>query len=282
MYQVVRGEQVEGSRRGWRDEFFDEDGEEVLAVFDFDYEKIKSFESQLRATEMLLFPPFLVMSSLCCVPCFLTQNVKWNAEARHVALTQDGIRYVVDRHPTCCGCGWSDKGKVSKTVPYDKITDCDVEEPAGNVFVCCVKRVLSTVNVDTASSGGAGPDGQPGSHELTLSGLVDPHEFKKSVWAMKRGEPLDGIVIPESMYRGGREEEKKSDTELEKRALAFDFVSREIDLEELSKVDFLLADKDYATTLKDALDLHKRGLLDKSDFGALKTRVIRKLRTSSA
>ena len=40
-----------------------------------------------------------------------------------------------------------DVGKVSKTVPFDKITDCDVEEPAGASGPCCclVQNVLVSV-----------------------------------------------------------------------------------------------------------------------------------------
>lgn len=63
-------------------------------------------------------------------------------------------------------------------VPFDKITDCDIEEPAGNSCLC-IENVLSTVNIDTASSG-------QGRHELQICGLKDPHSFKKLVWAMKR------------------------------------------------------------------------------------------------
>ena len=42
--------------------------------------------------------------------------------------------------------------------------------------------MLSTVNVDTASSG------TEGKKELKLAGLKDPHSFKKLVWAMKRAQ----------------------------------------------------------------------------------------------
>jgi len=66
-------------------------------------------------------------------------------------------------------------------VPFDKITDCDVTEPAGNSCIC-VRNVLSTVNIDTASSG------TDGRKELQLTGLKEPHLFKKLVWAMKRKE----------------------------------------------------------------------------------------------
>jgi len=55
-----------------------------------------------------------------------------------------------------------------------------------------VKNMLTLVNVDTAS-GSKGP-GPGAGHELTLKGLVDPHQFKKDVWAMKRGEGINGSV----------------------------------------------------------------------------------------
>ena len=70
------------------------------------------------------------------------------------------------------------------TVPFDKITDCDVEEPAGNSCLC-IPNVLSIVNVDTASSG------TDGRKEIRLAGLKNPHGFKKLVWAMKRQQQRD-------------------------------------------------------------------------------------------
>ena len=38
-------------------------------------------------------------------------------------------RYVKEKRKTCCGLPCTDKGRESKTVPYDKITDCDVQDP---------------------------------------------------------------------------------------------------------------------------------------------------------
>jgi len=107
--------------------------------------------------------------------------------AQHLAITRDGIKYVVDRHDTGCRSECQQQGKVSKTVPYDKMTDCDVEEPAGSSGNCLmlVANTLHVVNVDTASSHGG--------HELTLVGLVAPEEFKKDVWQMKRGEQVAGV-----------------------------------------------------------------------------------------
>merc|ERR1712087_509310 len=86
-----------------------------------------------------------------------------------------------------CGLSCTDQGKESKTIPYDKITDCDVQEPAGTACCCCIQNVLSVVNVDTASSGGTNSEGGP-RHELRLKGLKYPNEFKQAVWGMKRGQ----------------------------------------------------------------------------------------------
>lgn len=60
------------------------------------------------------------------------------------AISRDGIKYIVDKHKSGCRLDCQDKGKVSKTVPFDKITDCDVEEPAGASGPCCclVQNVL--------------------------------------------------------------------------------------------------------------------------------------------
>lgn len=51
-------------------------------------------------------------------------------------------------HKTGCRCDCQDQGKRSKTIPYDKITDCDIEEPAGASGPCCcmTPNVLHKVN----------------------------------------------------------------------------------------------------------------------------------------
>eukprot|EP00568_Trieres_chinensis_P004233 CAMPEP_0183297764 /NCGR_PEP_ID=MMETSP0160_2-20130417/4967_1 /TAXON_ID=2839 ORGANISM="Odontella Sinensis, Strain Grunow 1884" /NCGR_SAMPLE_ID=MMETSP0160_2 /ASSEMBLY_ACC=CAM_ASM_000250 /LENGTH=305 /DNA_ID=CAMNT_0025459649 /DNA_START=45 /DNA_END=962 /DNA_ORIENTATION=- len=166
----------------WEDGFFDGDSE-VIAVFDFDYATMESFYQNVGVAYIAasaLYPPLFGLALVSLVPCFLRRNVKWSVNAQHVALTPDGIRFVRDRRKTCWGLTCMDAGRTSKTVPYDKITDCDIEEPAGNTCIC-VKNVLATVNIDTASSGGPHQK-----HELQISGLKDPHGFKRLVWAMKR------------------------------------------------------------------------------------------------
>jgi hypothetical protein len=102
----------------------------------------------------------------------------------------DGIKFVVDRHATGCRCQCQEVGKVSKTVPFDKITDCDVQEPAGASCCGLVPNILYTVNVDTASTSAG--------HELSIIGLKDPYAFKDLVWKMKRGE----VAMPAAVTVG--------------------------------------------------------------------------------
>jgi len=173
------------------DEFFNGD-QGLVSVWDFDYDTIIGFNYQLQALGICLIPPAWC-SFLCCYPCYLQKNIEWNARAQHLALTVDGIRFVRDRHQTMCGFPCTDKGKESKTVPYDKITDCDVQEPAGAACCCCVQNVLHHVHVDTASSGSK--DGVP-SHELSLTGLKNANDFKQAVWSMKRGQAPAGASVP--------------------------------------------------------------------------------------
>jgi hypothetical protein len=196
----------EASDLEWSDSFF-EDEEGTVAVFDFDYLQIVDFvtktaivgtvvalgtiglnvflfaflasESSIVALEVAVAAQ-LAYLLVTLTPCFLRSNVEWAAYAQHVAITRDGIRFVQDRRKFWCGLPMCDQGRHSKTVPYDKITDCDVLEPAGAVCFC-ITRVLTIVNVDTASSGREGKI-----HELQIAGLQDPRRFKQLVWAMKR------------------------------------------------------------------------------------------------
>jgi len=165
----------------WTDTFFD-DEDDIIAVFDFDYEAMETYYTNIGWASIaatLLYLPLFIAQLVGLVPCYLRKNIQWNARSQHVAITRDGIRFVRDRRSCCWGLSCTDQGKSSKTVPFDKITDCDVEEPAGNSCLC-VPNILSTVNIDTASSG------TDGRKELRLAGLKNPHGFKKLVWAMKR------------------------------------------------------------------------------------------------
>jgi hypothetical protein len=106
----------------WADDFFDNNGdddEDIVAVFDFDYDNMESYYSSLGWTCMgatLLVPNIFTLAIFGLVPCCLNNNVRWNVRAQHVAITRDGVRFVHDKHSTCWGFPFSDAGKNSKTV----------------------------------------------------------------------------------------------------------------------------------------------------------------------
>lgn len=164
----------------------------LVAVFDFDYDRIIEYQKSYQWALVKCFPPCW---PCCCCPWYIDQNIEWSVRAQHVALTVDGIKYVTEKRKNAFGFSHSDIGKFSKTVAYDKITDCDVQEPGGNACGCCgVRQALPIVCLDTASS--AGIPGQPVGHELALVGLRFPDQFKQAVWAMKRGQaPAHASVV---------------------------------------------------------------------------------------
>lgn len=154
----------------------------LVREFEIDYEKVRGFHTEVGDQCAIACLPCLV--PLCWFTCE-RQNTIDKINATHVAITHDGIRFSVDKHKAGCRCDCNDQGRVTKTVPFDKITDCDITEPAGASGPCCsVKNILAKVVVDTASSGGTS-DGIT-RHELEIEGLVDPHAFKALVWEMKR------------------------------------------------------------------------------------------------
>lgn len=172
--------------------FADEEG--LIEEFQIDYDLLNTFDQAIVRTNAVPVSCALLFSGLPIFPCLIpymficeTQNVTDKNNATHVCVTQDGIRYSVDQRKACCRLDMCDQGKSMKTVPFDKITDCDIQEPAGNSGCCwLVKNTVTVVNVDTASGSRVG-EGGVSAHELQIRGLVDPQGFKRLVWKMKRG-----------------------------------------------------------------------------------------------
>ena len=164
--------------------------QDIIVSYEFDYDAIVDFDTRLERSVAtclcFLYPPIGIVSCIT-LALYGSANINDKARAQHLAISRDGIRYIVEKHDAACRKAMCQQGKVSKTVPYDKITDCDVEEPAG-AEGCCppVDRTLYTVRVDTA-----------GSNEMSLmiKGLKDPQAFKRDVWSMKRGEAVGGVVV---------------------------------------------------------------------------------------
>ena len=133
----------------WKDSFFqDKDEDDIVAVFDFDYSKMKQFlvpqgfiasilaSAYFGAFILLGFMAIweiglIILGAIVGVTILynvtlLRWNVAWRVHAHHVAVTRDGIRFVLDKRRTWCGLSICDAGRSSKTVPFDKITACDI------------------------------------------------------------------------------------------------------------------------------------------------------------
>ena len=166
---------------------------DVVKSYSFDYDALVLVKQNDHKEKVLtvgaipFFAPVGVF--LCATFPFEQRNIEEFQRAQHLAIKQDGIKYVVEAHNTQCRCESQKQGKTSKTVLYDNMTDCDIEEPAGVSGCCCcsVPNTIFKVHIDTNTTSAEG------GHELTIEGLVDPEQFKKDVWALKRGEPVESV-----------------------------------------------------------------------------------------
>jgi hypothetical protein len=101
----------------WTDTFFG-DEDDVIAVFDFDYDRMENFYTSVGWATIgstILYTPIFMISLIGLAPCYLRSNVRWSTQAQHVAITRDGIRFVRDKRKSCWGMPCSDQGKSSKT-----------------------------------------------------------------------------------------------------------------------------------------------------------------------
>jgi len=161
LLSAVEGSHVAGpARPGDLDPFFASHPEGILKTYEFDYDAVEAYDSAIAWSGLvgtLCAPPLIpfTLCGMCCFGSYIKPNIRDKTRAMHLAISHDGVRFVVDRHPAGCRLDCQEIGKVSKTVPYDKMTDCDIEEPAGSSGCCCylVPNTLHVVHIDTASSG---------------------------------------------------------------------------------------------------------------------------------
>ena len=191
MAEVAPAGAKEVDQRPNRHDPFWDGQEDILKSFSFDYEALTVYGQQKAFSDLFmlgilpLFGPPLIGVALCFHFNCGKDNVRDAVHARHVALTADGIRYIADKHPGGCRNAQGEVAKTSRTIPYDKISDCDVVEPGGAdgdcACVCPAMRTFYTFNVAT------------GTESFSLRGIDAPYELKKDVWSMKRGQGIEGV-----------------------------------------------------------------------------------------
>lgn len=178
----------------WNDAFFENEGD-VIAVFDFDYEAMESFQTLVSivasivvgCTIMLTFLAPMGLAWCIVAPFFIRQHVRWQVHALHVAVTVEGVRLVHDKRRSILGLPICDIGRQSRLVPFEKIKTVDLLEPrSSGAFLYCIPHVLDTVIIDTIATGSRAYDEGAIVQELEITGLKKAHAFQKLVLAMKK------------------------------------------------------------------------------------------------
>lgn len=189
----------------------------VLRIYDLPPEPYEAFYRELACWWTLAgcVHPIVLLIMVAALP-FQLKNIRDMARARHLALTTDGLQFVVDAHPFSWRSSCCQKGTVTTTIPYDQILSVEVEEPAGTACCCCVERTLHNVLINTVTDPPfvckrVGIDGMtptPGINSLFrfdgggfcgrfptlfLEGVTEPHQLRVDLLAMKRGEGLAGV-----------------------------------------------------------------------------------------
>ena len=102
-------------RPNTHDPFWDSQ-QDILKTYSFNYEALTEYKQKLHWSGMcgwIIFPPALVCAVLFD-PCDMA-NIRDEVNARHIALTADGLRYIVDKHPGGCRLACQDEGRSSQT-----------------------------------------------------------------------------------------------------------------------------------------------------------------------
>lgn len=108
----------------WMDDYFDTNDDDIVAVFDLDYDLMEDYYTSaawLGYSSTFLCQNIFWILTVCGTPCLLRRNMHWSVRSQHVAVTRDGVLFVKDRHHTCWGMPWSDAGKVIHKV---RMRDC--------------------------------------------------------------------------------------------------------------------------------------------------------------
>ena len=90
------------------DPFFKSSSDGILKTYEFTYDALTSFKQELAFSFLVaeaFVPPVCPFIVCCGMPFFYLcqkQNIRDAAHAQHLAITHDGIKYVVDKHKSGC------------------------------------------------------------------------------------------------------------------------------------------------------------------------------------
>lgn len=163
--------------------------EDIVQIFHYNTEEIIAYNMTLDKYSLCfeLLCPCGYAPCLCCfgpvhalfmVTGVQQKNMEDAVRAHNVAVTKDNVLYVKDKHKNSCRQSCCITGKFRKTIQLEKISDIQINEPAGRTCCGLVEEKLTTVDIQTASSPGV---------ELRLEGLDDSVAFRKLIFQLKKG-----------------------------------------------------------------------------------------------
>merc|ERR1712226_1621509 len=187
----------------WRDDFFQDyfsenDEDEIVAVFDLDYDRLESHYKCLSwsclGVSSICMPSIIPWLLIGLVPCHVNKNVGWSVRSQHVALTKFGILRVQEERPACWGGPYCTQNKQTKFIPYSNISQCNVVDAvnSGN----CANGLSKVIFVDGSINPHHG--GKAMSHNergLSIVGLEDAHSFSRLVMALKRQQQTPSMTM---------------------------------------------------------------------------------------
>jgi hypothetical protein len=117
----------------WEDDFFDDFQDDIVAVFDVDYERLTTFETAkqwtLLCALMFIIPHVVIPGLLLCTPWYVRRNARWYAQATHVALTKTHVLKVIDKRRTCWGSCHAAR-TIQKSKLMSSSSGCNDRRPA--------------------------------------------------------------------------------------------------------------------------------------------------------
>ena len=187
--------------------------DDIIAVFDFDYEKMKEYYSTKECVSQNFQTLFALVGCACflfnpCVWCICGKdNVRDYVYTQHLAATAEYIVYVHEKRKVCCrfDCCCFETRRVTK-IYFEEVWEASVKEELACWDCCgiltCFPQLATRSNFVSINNGGDNYNDDNDSFDrhpdrLSVLGLKYPREFREFVLKMKEIDgPTRRLLFP--------------------------------------------------------------------------------------